>query len=123
MRAYFNVEQEDPHLYHIVLNTEHIGYNAAALGISVSVADGKVTLAGMTSSGSVRGSRTILRECATSIIASSACPLAASRSDLNFKERLCWLSMPGIKSDPSPVPSDPAPTGKVGRFCMYGTRK
>jgi cytidylate kinase len=99
MRAYFNVEQEDPRLYHIVLNTErmsieacvqtisklvenarfkdnasnhsilanklveaeinsalaeHIGYSAAPLGVSVSVADGKVTLAGMTSSGSVR---------------------------------------------------------------------
>jgi cytidylate kinase len=99
MRAYFDVEQEDPHLYHIVLNTERlsieacvkiirelvesdryrdnatnqstlvnklveaeissalaeqIGYSAAPLGVSVSVADGEVTLAGMTSSGSVR---------------------------------------------------------------------
>jgi osmotically-inducible protein OsmY len=99
MRAYFNVEHEDPRLYHIVLNTqrlsiqacvktisdvvesarfqddaanqstlanklvearissalaEHIGYSAAPLGVSVSVADGRVTLAGMTSCGSVR---------------------------------------------------------------------
>jgi cytidylate kinase len=99
MRAYFNVEEEDPRLYHIVLNTErlsieacvrtvcklaesarvqdnpeirsiladklveaeinsalaeHIGYSAAPLGVSVSVAHGTVTLAGMTSSGSVR---------------------------------------------------------------------
>jgi cytidylate kinase len=101
MRAYFNVEEEDPRLYHIVLNTErlsieacvgtvcklaesarvrdnpeirsiladklveaeinsalaeHIGYSAAPLGVSVSVAHGTVTLAGMTSSGSVRTS-------------------------------------------------------------------
>lgn len=100
MRAYFNVEREDPRLYHIVLNTqrlsieacvkavselaegngcqgsaaiqsalanklveaeinsalaEHISFAAAPLGVSVSVADGKVTLAGTTSSGSVRG--------------------------------------------------------------------
>jgi cytidylate kinase len=99
MRAYFNVEEEDPRLYHIVLNTErlsveacvktvcklaesarvrdnpeirsiladrlveaeinsalaeHISYSAAPLGVSVSVANGMVTLAGMTSSGSVR---------------------------------------------------------------------
>jgi len=99
MRAYFNVEREDPRLYHIVLNTqrlsieacvkavselagsngpqgsaaiqsaladklveaeigsalaEHISFAAAPLGVSVSVADGKVTLAGTTSSGSVR---------------------------------------------------------------------
>jgi cytidylate kinase len=96
MRAYFNVEQEDPRLYHIVLNTqrlsieacvrtvselvksarfqdnaatlanklveaeissalaEHISFAAAPLGVSVSVADGKVTLSGTTSSGSVR---------------------------------------------------------------------
>jgi cytidylate kinase len=99
MRAYFNVEEEDPRLYHIVLNTErlsieacvgtvcklaesaraqdnpeiqsiladklveaeinsalaeHIGYSAAPLGVSVSVAHGTVTLAGMTSSGGVR---------------------------------------------------------------------
>ena len=99
MRAYFNVEREDPRLYHIVLNTqrlsigacvktiselaegarfqdnaaiqsilanklveaeinsalaEHISYAAAPLGVSVSVANGMVTLAGMTSSGSVR---------------------------------------------------------------------
>jgi cytidylate kinase len=99
MRAYFNVEQEDPRLYHIVLNTqrlsiescvktvselaegeqfqdqtaiqatlanklveaeissalvEHISLAAAPLGVSVSVANGKVTLSGTTSSGSVR---------------------------------------------------------------------
>jgi cytidylate kinase len=99
MRAYFNVEEEDPRLYHIVLNTqrlsieacvktiselaesarfqdnpaiqsiladklveaeissalvEHISLVAAPLGVSVSVANGMVTLAGMTSSGSVR---------------------------------------------------------------------
>jgi cytidylate kinase len=99
MRSYFNVEQEDPRLYHIVLNTqrlsieacvrtvvklaesaraqddaatrsglasrlveakinsalaERISCSAAPLGVSVSVADGRVTLAGMTSSGSVR---------------------------------------------------------------------
>jgi cytidylate kinase len=99
MRAYFNVEQEDPRLYHIVLNTqrlsieacvktvselaesarfqdnaaiqsmlanklveaeissalaEHISFAAAPLGVSVSVANGKITLAGTTSSGSVR---------------------------------------------------------------------
>jgi cytidylate kinase len=99
MRAYFNVEEEDPRLYHIVLNTErlsieacvstvsklaesagaqdnaeiqsilanklveaeinsafaeHISHFAAPLGVSVSVANGTVTLAGMTSSGSVR---------------------------------------------------------------------
>jgi cytidylate kinase len=99
MRAYFNVEQEDPRLYHIVLNTERlsieacvktvtklaesarmqhnaaarsglanklveaqinsalaerISYAAAPLGVSVSVADGRITLAGITSSGSVR---------------------------------------------------------------------
>jgi len=33
---------------------EHISFSAAPLGVSVSVADGKVTLAGTTSSGSVR---------------------------------------------------------------------
>jgi cytidylate kinase len=99
MRAYFNVEQEDPRLYHVVLNTqrlsieacvktvselaqtarfqdnaaiqstlanklveaeissalvEHISLAAAPLGVSVSVANGKVTLSGTTSSGSVR---------------------------------------------------------------------
>jgi cytidylate kinase len=99
MRAYFNVEQEDPRLYHIVLNTqrlsieacvntvcelakcaqlrdnaaiqaalanklveaeissalvEHISLASAPLGVSVSVANGKVTLSGTTSSGSVR---------------------------------------------------------------------
>jgi len=99
MRAYFNIEQEDARLYHIVLNTERlsiaacvktvselaesprfqdtaairstlanklveaeissalaerISLVAAPLGVSVSVADGKVTLAGMTSGGSVR---------------------------------------------------------------------
>ena len=99
MRAYFNVEQEDARLYHIVLNTERLSIEAcvktvselarssrfqdnaaircllanklveakissalaeqislvaAPLGVSVSVANGKVTLAGTTSSGSVR---------------------------------------------------------------------
>jgi hypothetical protein len=99
MRAYFNVEQEDARLYHVVLNTErlsieacvktvselaqsprfqdkagirsalanklveaeissafaeHISFAAVPLGVSVSVCDGKVTLAGTTSSGSVR---------------------------------------------------------------------
>jgi cytidylate kinase len=99
MRAYFNVDQEDARLYHIVLNTERLSIEAcvktvselaqrsrfwnngairrllanklveaeissalaeqislvaAPLGVSVSVADGKVTLAGTTSSGSVR---------------------------------------------------------------------
>jgi cytidylate kinase len=98
MRAYFNVEQEDPRLYHVVLNTqrlsieacvktvselaqsarfqdnavqstlanklveaeissalvERISLAAAPLGVSVSVANGKVTLSGTTSSGSVR---------------------------------------------------------------------
>jgi cytidylate kinase len=98
MRAYFNVEQEDPRSYHIVLNTQRLSIDACAkivtklaesrghdnpaaqsclanklveakinsalaeriscasapLGISVSVADGRVTLAGMTSGGGVR---------------------------------------------------------------------
>jgi cytidylate kinase len=99
LRAYFNVEQEDARLYHIVLNTErlsvdacvnaickltegprfrdtfksrsalanklleakissalveHISIAMAPLGLSVSVADGKVTLAGTTCSGSLR---------------------------------------------------------------------
>jgi cytidylate kinase len=99
MRAYFDVEQEDPRLYHVVLNTqrlsieacvktvselaqsarfqdnaaiqstlanklveaeissalvEHISLAAAPLGVTVSVANGKVTLSGTTSSGSVR---------------------------------------------------------------------
>jgi cytidylate kinase len=98
MRAYFDVEQEDPRLYHVVLNTqrlsieacvktvselaqsarfqdnavqstlanklveaeissalvERISLSAAPLGVSVSVANGKVTLSGTTSSGSVR---------------------------------------------------------------------
>jgi cytidylate kinase len=99
LRAYFNVEQEDARLYHIVLNTErlsvdacvnaicklaeglrfrdtfksrsalanklleakissalveHISVAMAPLGLSVSVADGKVTLAGTTCSGSLR---------------------------------------------------------------------
>ena len=99
LRAYFNVEQEDAGLYHIVLNTErlsvdacvnaickladgprfrdtfrsrsalankfleakissalveHISVAVAPLGLSVSVADGKVTLAGTTCSGSLR---------------------------------------------------------------------
>jgi cytidylate kinase len=98
MRAYFDVEQEDPRLYHVVLNTqrlsietcvktvselaqsarfqdnavqstlanklveaeissalvERISLSAAPLGVSVSVANGKVTLTGTTSSGSVR---------------------------------------------------------------------
>ncbi len=99
LRAYFNVEEEDARLYHIVLNTErlsvdacvnaicrlaegprfrdtfksrsalanklleakissafveHISVAMAPLGLSVSVADGKVTLAGTTCSGSLR---------------------------------------------------------------------
>jgi cytidylate kinase len=99
LRAYFDVEQEDARLYHIVLNTErlsidacvnavcelaegprfrdtfksrdalanklleakissalaeHISVAMAPLGVSVSVGDGKVTLAGTTSSGSLR---------------------------------------------------------------------
>jgi cytidylate kinase len=99
LRAYFNVEEEDAKLYHIVLNTErlsvdacvnaicrlaegprfrdtfksrsalanklleakissalveHISVAMAPLGLSVSVADGKVTLAGTTCSGSLR---------------------------------------------------------------------
>jgi cytidylate kinase len=99
LRAYFNVEQEDTRLYHIVLNTErlsvdacvnavcklaegprfrdtftsrsalanklleakissalveHISVAMAPLGVSVSVANGKVTLAGTTCSGSLR---------------------------------------------------------------------
>ena len=99
MRAYFDIEQEDPRLYHIVLNTqrlsietcvktvselakrarlqdnaairatlanklveakissalvEHISLVAAPLGVSVSVANGEVTLSGTTSNGSVR---------------------------------------------------------------------
>jgi cytidylate kinase len=99
LRAYFNVEEEDARLYHIMLNTErlsvdacvnavcklaegarfrdtfmsrsalsnklleakissalveHIGVAMAPLGLSVSVANGKVTLAGMTCSGSLR---------------------------------------------------------------------
>jgi cytidylate kinase len=99
LRAYFNVEQEDARLYHIVLNTErlsvdacvnaicklaegprfrdsftsrsalanklleakissalveHISVAMAPLGVSVSVANGKVTLAGTTCSGSLR---------------------------------------------------------------------
>jgi cytidylate kinase len=98
MRAYFNIEREDPRLYHIVLNTqrlsietcvntisevaegarfqdnvtisslanklveaeinsalvENISLVAAPLGVSVSVTNGKVTLSGTTSSGSVR---------------------------------------------------------------------
>ena len=99
LRAYFNVEQEDAGLYHIVLNSErlsvdacvnaickladgprfrdtfrsrsalanklleakissalveHISVAMAPLGLSVSVDDGKVTLAGTTCSGSLR---------------------------------------------------------------------
>jgi cytidylate kinase len=99
MRAFFNIEQEDVRLYHVVLNTErlsindcvktvselaqnpqfrenatmrsvlanklteakvslalaeHIGSTRAPLGVSVSVADGKVTLAGMSCDGSLR---------------------------------------------------------------------
>jgi cytidylate kinase len=99
LRAYFNVDQEDARLYHIVLNTErlsvdacvdavcklaegsrfretftsrsafanklleakissalveHISVAMAPLGVSVSVANGKVTLAGTTCSGSLR---------------------------------------------------------------------
>jgi len=100
MRSYFNIEQEDARLYHVVLNTERlsiaacvkavselaessrfqdsaavrstlanklveaqissaladqISVTAAPLGVSVSVADGRITLAGTTSSGRVRG--------------------------------------------------------------------
>jgi cytidylate kinase len=99
LRAYFNVDQEDARLYHIVLNTErlsvdacvdavcklaegkrfrdtftsrsalanklleakissafveHISVAMAPLGLSVSVANGKVTLAGTSCSGSLR---------------------------------------------------------------------
>jgi cytidylate kinase len=99
LRAYFEVEQEDARLYHIVLNTErlsveacvnaicqlaeaprfqntstsrsdladklleakistalaeHISVAAAPLGVAVSVANERVTLAGMTCSGSMR---------------------------------------------------------------------
>jgi cytidylate kinase len=99
LRAYFNVEQEDARLYHIVLNTErlsvdacvdavcelaegprfrntftsrsaltnklleakissalveHISVAMAPLGVSVSVANGRVTLAGTTCSGRLR---------------------------------------------------------------------
>jgi len=99
MRAYFNVEREDPCLYHIVLNTERLSIEAcvnavselaesgrfqhnattrsalanklveakinsalaeqisliaAPLGISVSVANGRITLSGTTSNGGVR---------------------------------------------------------------------
>jgi cytidylate kinase len=99
LRAYFDVEQEDAQLYHIVLNTErlsieacvtavcdlaesprfrdtfksrsalanklleakissalveHISVAMAPLGVTVSVANGKVTLAGTTCSGSLR---------------------------------------------------------------------
>jgi cytidylate kinase len=99
MRAYFNVEQEDARLYHLVLNTERlpieacvntvselaesprfrnkaacrsalcdklaeaeissafaeqISLTAAPLGVSVSVANGRVTLAGTTTSGGLR---------------------------------------------------------------------
>jgi cytidylate kinase len=99
LRAYFNVEQEDARLYHVVLNTERLSIGAcvqsicelaesprfrdtlnsrsalanklleakissalvenisvamAPLGVSVSVADGKVTLSGTTCSGSLR---------------------------------------------------------------------
>jgi cytidylate kinase len=99
MTAYFNVEQEDARLYHIVLNTErltieacvktiaelaesprfrgraavrsaladklleakigsafaeHISPGMAPLGLSVSVANGKVTLGGISCSGALR---------------------------------------------------------------------
>ena len=99
LRAYFDIEQEDARLYHVVLNTErlsvetcinticelaegakladsfksrselanrlleakisaamaeHISVAMAPLGISVSVADGRVTLAGTTTSGGLR---------------------------------------------------------------------
>ena len=99
LRAYFNVEQEDARLYHIVFNTErlsvdacvnavcklaespqfrdtfesrsalanklleakissalvdHISVAMAPLGLSVSIANGKITLTGTTSSGSLR---------------------------------------------------------------------
>jgi len=99
LRAYFDIEQEDARLYHIVLNTDHLSVEAcvnaicelaqgprfqdtfnsrdalanklleakisaamaehislamAPLGVSVSVTNGKVTLAGTTSSGGLR---------------------------------------------------------------------
>jgi cytidylate kinase len=99
LRAYFDIEQEDAGLHHIVLNTErlsvetcvdaicelaegakfadtfksrsalanrfleakisaamaeHISFAMAPLGISVSVANGKVTLTGTTTSGGLR---------------------------------------------------------------------
>ena len=99
LRAYFNVEQEDAQLYHVVLNSErlsldacvnavckladspqfrdtfesrsalanklleakissalvdHISVAMAPLGLSVSIANGKITLTGTTSSGSLR---------------------------------------------------------------------
>jgi cytidylate kinase len=99
LRAYFNVEQEDARLYHVVLNTEllsvdacvnavcklaeapqfrdtfesrsalanklleakissalvdHISVAMAPLGLSVSIANGRITLAGTTCSGSLR---------------------------------------------------------------------
>jgi cytidylate kinase len=100
MTVYFNVEQEDPRLYHLVLNTERLSIDAcvkaiaalaesprfsgrtevrsaladklmearislalterisptiAPLGVSVSVADGRITLHGTSCSGSLRG--------------------------------------------------------------------
>jgi cytidylate kinase len=99
MRCLFNLEEEDSHLYHVVLNTqrlprdacvkavcelaegsrfadrvatrsvladklleaklssaltEKISVSIAPLGVSVSVVDGKITLAGTTTSGSLR---------------------------------------------------------------------
>jgi cytidylate kinase len=99
LRAYFNVEQEDARLYHVVLSTErlpvdacviavcklaeapqfrdtfesrsalanklleakissalvdHISVAMAPLGLSVSIANGRITLAGTTCSGSLR---------------------------------------------------------------------
>jgi cytidylate kinase len=99
MSIYFNVEQEDPRLYHVVVNTErlpvdacvktiaslaesaglranaavrsvladrlmearissafaeHISLTMAPLGISVSVANGKITLCGTSCSGGLR---------------------------------------------------------------------
>jgi cytidylate kinase len=77
MRAAFNFDWDDPLLYHMVLNTarmpvdawvkdkllqakinsalsDHISLTMAPNGISVSVADGKVTLGGTFSSGNLR---------------------------------------------------------------------
>jgi cytidylate kinase len=122
LRAYFNVEQEDARLYHIVLNTErlsvdacvdavcklaegpqfrdtfesrsalanklleakissalvdHIGVAMAPLGLSVSIANGRITLAARPAAGACGGrrrrSRTPALACCKSTTASSAC--------------------------------------------------